>query len=104
MIKRVLQMLRINNIKISFSILLLFLIVSTNLGLAQEVDTTIIPAIDSSKVILLNTNYPGRSVSLTDVSHETAGEILENPFKVQVLYQGKEPLEGWPVYFTVISI
>jgi phosphate:Na+ symporter len=97
------KMLRINNIKIIFSILLLFLIVSANLGLAQEVDTTIIPTIDSSKVILLNTDYPDGSISLTDVPHETAGEILENPFKVQVLYQGKEPLEGWPVYFTVIS-
>jgi hypothetical protein len=58
------KMLRINNIKIIFSILLLFLIVSANLGLAQEVDTTIIPTIDSSKVILLNTDYPDGSISL----------------------------------------
>ncbi len=98
------KMLRIRNINISFSILLLFLIVSANLVLAQEADTTVIPAIDSSKVTLLNAVHPNTNGPVTDTHHQTASEILESPYKVQVLYNGKEPMEGWPVYFSIISI
>jgi phosphate:Na+ symporter len=94
---------RINNIKISFSILLLFLIVTAKIGLAQEADTMVIPTIDSSKVTLLNAHYLSANGSVTETRHQTAGEILESPFKVQVLYNDKEPVEGWPVYFTMIS-
>ncbi|RKY93731.1 MAG: hypothetical protein DRQ13_09110 [Ignavibacteriae bacterium] len=81
----------------------MFLIVSANLVFAEEADSTVIPAIDSSKVILLNACHPNGNGPETDTHHQTAGEILESPYKVQVLYSGKEPVEGWPVYFSVIS-
>jgi len=97
-------MLRIKDIIISFITLLLFLIVSANLIFAEEADSTVIPAIDSSKVILLNACHPNGNGPETDTHHQTAGEILESPYKVQVLLSGKEPVEGWPVYFSVISI
>ncbi|MBT8382072.1 MAG: Na/Pi symporter, partial [Ignavibacteria bacterium] len=96
-------MLRISSITISFINLLLFLNASTNLVFAQEVDSTIIPAIDSSKVILLNAIHPNTDGPVTETYHQTAGEKLEKSFKVQVLYNSEKPLEGWPVYFSVIS-
>jgi phosphate:Na+ symporter len=96
-------MLPVNNIKLIFYILLLFLTVFAKSVLAQEADSIIIPAIDSSKVILVNAHPQRSDVPVTETSHQTAGKILENPFKVQVLDNGKEPVEGWPVYFSVIS-
>ena len=96
-------MLRISNITISFIILLSFLFLNANLVLAQEVDSTVIPAIDSSKVILLNAIHPNTDGPVTETYHQTAGEKLEKSFKVQVLYNSEKPMEGWPVYFSVIS-
>jgi phosphate:Na+ symporter len=94
--------MQINN-NINYCILLLLFIISAKFGLAQEADTTIIPAIDSSKVTLLNAQHLSTDGPVTETLHHTAGEVLKNPFKVQVLYNGKEPVEGWPVYFSVIS-
>ncbi len=96
-------MLRISNISISFIILLSFLILDANLVFAQEVDSAIIPAIDSSKVTLINAVYPDTDSPTTTSYHQTAGEKLDKPFKVQVLYNDEVPMEGWPVYFSVIS-
>jgi len=62
----------------------------------KTTDSTTPPPFDSSKVSLINEN--GKHSY-----YNTAKETLEKPFKVRVLYKSTKPVEGWSVYFSIIS-
>ncbi len=70
---------------------------------AQEFDSTSTLSIDSSKVTLSKFNINFVDVHISDSYYQTAGEKLEKPFKVQVLYNDSIRVEGWPVYFSIIT-
>jgi len=84
------------NIQIIIGIFLFIISSQLNVLLAQDVDSTIVASSDSSKVSLFSENgkHP---------SYQTAKEILDNPFHVRVLHSGVKPVEGWPVYFSIVS-
>ncbi|MEE9432560.1 MAG: Na/Pi symporter [Melioribacteraceae bacterium] len=86
------------NVKKHIQILIAFLIVGTqvNILFAQASDSINVTRFDSSNVSIVNENgqHP---------NYQTAKETLEKPFKVRVLYKNAKPVEGWPVYFSVIS-
>jgi phosphate:Na+ symporter len=89
--------------RIAKHILLVLLVFSANIIFAVEPDSIIAPLFDSSKVVLVKASLQDGKEPVTDAYHHTAGEVLEKPFRVQVLYKNIEPVEGWPVYFLVIS-
>ncbi len=70
---------------------------------AEGKDSLAATTFDSSKVILIKTHLHGDKQLVTDVFHQTAGESLDKPFRVKVLYDSREPIQDWPVYFSIIS-
>ncbi len=76
-------------------ILLLFGGIFTGSGFALET-----PSRDSADVILVKP----QGLTKTGVLYQTAGSRLEKPLEVRVVRNGGEPVNGWPVHFSVISV
>lgn len=83
---------------------LLFLTISShlNVSFAQDADSTTVATFDSSKVSLAKVYNNGTKTS-TPTFYQTAKETLDNSLKVRVFYEGVKPVEGWPVYFSIVS-
>jgi phosphate:Na+ symporter len=96
-------MLLVKRWNISFIILGLFILIEENLQ-AQKTDSAFIKSIDSSKIILINGNGQNSNGSFSDEYYQTAGQILDKPFRVRVVFSNNTPVKGCPVYFSTISI
>ncbi len=82
--------------------LLFFILLITNIFGTDFKDFNISP-FDSTKMtieIVENHNSKNR---LTKVFHSTANSLLQNPLSVKVLYNGRTPIKGVPVYFSILS-
>ena len=85
-------------------VIVLTMLLSVNQIFAQEgIDSVEIPTFDSSKVSIVYAYHLVGFNPQTEAIYQTAGEVIGKPFGVRVLYNGKEPVEGWPVYFSVIA-
>ncbi|MEN8192484.1 MAG: Na/Pi symporter [Bacteroidota bacterium] len=86
-----------------FITIVIILLLLQNTILCVETDSLNTVQIDSTKLVLINANDPSGNGPLTQTFHSTAGEIIESPFRVRVLYNSTNPIEGYPVYFNIIS-
>lgn len=82
---------------------LIFLILSITNIFGTEFKDFNISSLDSTKMsieIIDNHNSKNR---LTKVFHSTANSLLQNPLSVKVVYSDGNPIEGVPVYFSILS-
>ncbi len=91
-----------------FSRIIFLLIIFTGFySIAQEnvvkEDSVKVVSIDSTKIALTKNNFGKIESANSELYYTTVNQRLAKPLKVQVVYNGNEPLANFPVYFETIS-